>query len=189
MEENQPVNDKQEVKDESPLNLNEFKCIIDDQTGKILHLPFCNYEKNPTYISCTLYAKKADKILLGTNHGLYICNSKTFEMENVFAPASTDGWFYDSINCTNSFFLKERKDGTILTSAKSGTIKIYDLFKLECLKEIIIETKGMNRAHDGAELTNGNLVIALSNSIFIYDGKTYEFLNKIKPSENTIDAK
>ena len=178
-------NEEREIANKEPINLNEFNCIIDDQTGKILNLPFCNYERGFTLIRCTLYAKKADKILLGTNEGLYICNSTTFKMENVLDPASTDGWFYNRIDCTDSFFLFERKDGTILTSAKGGTIKIYDLFKLQTIKEIILEDNGRH-IYDGTELTNGNLVFAYDMYIYIYDGETFEQINKINASESSI---
>ena len=130
----------EELGNQEILDLNELKCIINDQTGKVLKLPFCNYERNMTLIRCLLYAKKANKILVGTNHGLYICNSTNFEMENALNPASTDEWFYDCVNSTDSFFLLERKDGTIVTSARDNKMRIYDLFKLECIKEIIINS-------------------------------------------------
>lgn len=182
------TNEKSQNFIEEELNLDELKCVIDDQTGKILKIPFCNYEKNFTLIRCLLYAKKADKILVGTNHGLYVCNSKTFEMENALNPASTDGWSYDSINSTDSFFLYERKDGTILTSARRNKMRIYDLFKLECIKEIKINLENSWTVYDGTELTNGNLVVAFYKSILIFDGKNYELINNINEYKDIIHA-
>ena len=134
------------------------------------------------------YAKKANKILIGTNHGLYICNPTTFQMENALNPASTDGWFYDCINCINSFFLLERRDGTILTSSQNGKMKIYDLFKLECIREIIIDLKLYNMVYDGAELNDGDLVVLLSNDILIYDGNNYELTKKIEEYKSMVYA-
>lgn len=174
--------------EQEQLNLTELKCIISDETGQLLKLPFCNYEKNMTLIRCLLYAKKANKVLVGTNHGLYICNPITFEMENALNPASTDGWFYDKINSTDSFFLFERKDGTILTSARNNKMKIYDLFKLECIKEIIINSGYFPMITDGNELTNGNLVIAFNKSILIYDGKSYELKQNINEYKGIVHA-
>jgi len=173
---------------EESLNLNELKCVIDDQTGKILNIPFCNYKRNMTLIRCLLYAKKANKFLVGTNHGLYICNPTTFEMENSLNPASTDGWFYDKINSTDSYFLLERKDGTILTSSKGGKMKIYDLFKLECIKEIIIKLNAFIMVNDGTELTNGNLVVAFDQSILIYNGRNYELTKSINEYKSKVYA-
>ena len=173
---------------EDTINLNEFKCIIDDQTGKLLKIPFCNYQRNMTLVRCLLYAKKANKVLIGTNQGLYICNPETFEKENELDPASKDGWFYDMINSTDSYFLYERKDGTILTSSRYNKIKIYDLFKLECIKEIIIDSKCHNMVCDGAELSNGNLVAGFGECIHIYDGKNFELLKSIKEYKSTVHA-
>ena len=173
---------------EESLNLNEFKCIINDQTGKLLKIPFCNYQKGTTLVRCLLFAKKANKVLIGTNHGLYICNPTTFEKENELDPASKDGWFYDLINSTDSFFLYERKDGTILTSFRNSKMKIYDLFKLGCIKEIEKETKIHLMVRDGTELNNGNLVVVLYNSIIIYDGKNYELIKIINEYESAIQS-
>ena len=173
--------------DES-INLNEFKCIIDDQTGKLLKIPFCNYQRNMTLVRCLLYAKKANKVLIGTNQGLYICNPETFEKENELDPASKDGWSYDLINSTDSYFLYERKDGTILTSSRNSKMKIYDLFKLECIKEIIIDSKYHYMVYDGTELSNGNLVAAIGECIQIYDGKNYELIKNIKEYQSTVHA-
>ena len=173
--------------DES-INLNEFKCIIDDQTGKLLKIPFCNYQRNMTLVRCLLYAKKANKVLIGTNQGLYICNPESCEKENELDPASKDGWFYDMINSTDSYFLYERKDGTILTSSRNSKMKIYDLFKLECIKEIIIDSKYHNMVNDGTELSDGNLVAAIGEYIQIYDGKNYELIKNIKEYQSTVHA-
>ena len=141
-----------------------------------------------TLVRCLLYAKKANKLLVGTNHGLYICNSNTFIMENALNPASTDGWFFNKINCTDSFFLLERKDGTILTSSQRQKMKIYDLFKLECIKEIIINLEVFGMVYDGAELNNGDLVVSLGNNILIYNGNSYELIKNIDEYKSTVYA-
>ena len=177
-----------DINNQETFNLNELKCIIDDQTGNLLKIPFCNYERNMTLLRCLLYAKKANKILVGTNHGLYICNPTTFLMENALNPASTDGWFYDRINCTDSYFLLERRDGTILTSSQNGKIKIYDLLKLECIKEIIIDLQIYGKVQDGAELNNGDLIVLFGNDILIYDGNSYEMIKKIEEYKSRVYA-
>jgi len=173
---------------EDPINLNEFKCIIDDQTGKLLKIPFCNYQRNMTLVRCLLYAKKANKVLIGTNHGIYICNPESFEKENELDPASKDGWSYNLVDSTDSYFLYERKDGTILTSSRNNKMKIYDLFKSECIKEIKIDSEYHNMVYDGTELSNGNLVAAVRESIQIYDGKNFELIKNIKEYKSTVHA-
>ena len=57
-------------------------------------------------------------------------------------------------------------------------MKVYDFCKLECIKEIIINLNSLSMAYDVAELAKGNLVVAIANTILIYDGKSYE-LKKI----------
>lgn len=141
-----------------------------------------------TLIRCLLYAKIANKVLIGTNHGLYICNPTTFEKENELDPASKDGWFYDMVNSTDSFFLYERKDGTILTSSRNNKMKIYDLFKLKCIKEIKIDSNYHNMVYDGTEISNGNLVAAIGECIQIYDGKNFELIKNIKEYKSTVHA-
>lgn len=67
-------------------------------------------------------------------------------------------------------------------------MKIYDLFKLGCIKEIEIETKIHLMVRDGTELNNGNLVVVLYNSIIIYDGKNYELIKIINEYESAIQS-
>ena len=57
-------------------------------------------------------------------------------------------------------------------------MKIYDLFKLECIREIFIDLKLYNMVYDGAELNDGDLVVLFSNDILIYDGNNYELTKK-----------
>lgn len=141
-----------------------------------------------TFVRCLLYAKKANKVLIGTTHGLYICNPETYEKENELDPVSTDGCFFNLIKSTDSFFLYERNDVTILTISSSGKIRIYYLFKLECIKEIQLNPNCFDMAHDGIELTNGNLVFAIKKYIKIYDGKNYQLINSINEYTSIVHA-
>ena len=109
-------------------------------------------------------------------------------MENVLNPSSTDGWFYNLINCTDSYYLLERKDGTILTSTCMNKMKVYNIFKLECIKEIIINLKSSLMVYDATELANGNLVVAFDNTLLIYDGNNYELKNNINEYKSTVHA-
>ena len=59
---------------------------------------------------------------------------------------------------------------------------------MECIKEIIIDSKSHNMVCDGAELSNGNLVAGFGECIHIYDGKNFELLKSIKEYKSTVHA-
>ena len=56
------INEEQRnINNQETFNLSEIKWIIDDQTGNLLNIPFCNYEKNMTLVRCLLYANQEIK--------------------------------------------------------------------------------------------------------------------------------